>query len=62
MFKRANELCDNPLCLEIEIGNKRLGLTTSRLGAADVVRRKLLAFGLFESDINDAVAWARSSK
>ena len=52
----------NPSPFEVEIDGDRLVLTPSRPGSANAVRRKLQALDLSESDVTDAVAWARSSK
>jgi hypothetical protein len=47
---------------QVEVEGDRLILTPARMGAADAVRRKLAELGLTDSDISDAVAWARSSR
>jgi len=47
---------------QIEVEGDRLILTPAHMGAADAVRRKLAELRLTESDISDAVAWARTSR
>ncbi len=51
-----------PSYFEVEVDGDRLILTPSRPGSASAVRRKLQALGLLESDVTDAVAWARKNK
>ena len=51
-----------PSHFEVEVDGDRLVLTPSRPGSASAVRRKLQALGLQESDVTDAVAWARANK
>ena len=46
-----------PAYFEVEDG--RLVLTPARIGSADAVRRKLDELGITESDVREAVAWAR---
>jgi len=60
--KRAVEALGNPSHFQVEIDGDRLVLTPSRPGAADAVRRKLEAMGITERDVEDAVAWARTSR
>lgn len=60
--KRVVETLGNPSHFEVEIDGDRLVLTPSRPGSAGAVRRKLQALDLVDSDITDAVAWARSDK
>jgi len=60
--KRIVETLGNPSHFEVEIDGDRLVLTPSRPGSAGAVRRKLQALDLLDSDITDAVAWARSIK
>lgn len=45
---------------EVEARNGQLVLTPVRIQRADVVRAKLAELNLAESDIADAVAWART--
>lgn len=47
---------------EVEVDGDRLVLTPSRPGSATAVRRKLQALDLLESDVTDAVSWARKNK
>jgi hypothetical protein len=44
---------------EIEVEEGRLILTPARIGSAGAVRRKLEALGITETDVADAVTWAR---
>lgn len=44
---------------EIEIEDGRLILTPARIGSADSVRRKLAEMGITDTDVADAVNWAR---
>ncbi len=43
-------------------GNGRIVLTPVRVNRADGVRAKLASPGLAETDISDAIAWARSGE
>lgn len=45
---------------DVATENGRIVLTPVRLNRADGVRAKLAELGLSESDVADAVAWARS--
>lgn len=45
---------------DVTTENGRIVLTPVRLNRADGVRAKLAELGLSESDVSDAVAWARS--
>ena len=47
---------------DIEVEGGRIVLTPVRLQKADAVRNKLEALGINESDVADAVAWARGQK
>ena len=47
---------------DVEARNGQLVLTPVRIQRGDVVRAKLAELNLSESDIADAVAWARRSK
>jgi len=58
--KRAIDALGNPGHVEVEVDGDRLVLTPARLGAASAVRKKLAALGLQDSDVADAVAWARN--
>lgn len=44
---------------EVAIEDRRMVLTPVRLAKADAVRSKLTDLGLSESDVTEAVAWAR---
>lgn len=47
---------------DVEVEGGRIVLTPVRLQKADAVRNKLDALGINESDVADAVAWARGQK
>lgn len=47
---------------DVTAENGRIVLTPVRVNRADGVRAKLAELGLSETDVNDAVAWARSGK
>ena len=47
---------------DVEVEGGRIILTPVRLQNADAVRNKLDALGINESDVADAVAWARGQK
>ncbi|HEY0421295.1 MAG TPA: AbrB/MazE/SpoVT family DNA-binding domain-containing protein [Acetobacteraceae bacterium] len=57
--RRAIEALGNPSHFQVEVDGDRLVLTPSRPGAANAVRDKLEALGLTDSDVRDAVSWAR---
>ena len=60
--KRAQEALraePAPTYFEVNVADGRLILTPARVGSADAVRRKLAELGVIETDIDDAVAWAR---
>ena len=42
--------------------NRRIVLTPVRVNRADAVRAKLAELGMSETDVADAVAWARQRK
>jgi hypothetical protein len=46
---------------DVEVENGRIILTPVRIQNADAVRTKLEELGISESDVTDAVAWARTS-
>jgi len=48
-----------PAYFEIEVDDGRIILTPARLGSAQGVRRKLAELGITDSDVADAVSWAR---
>ncbi len=60
--RQAVEALGNPSHFEVEVDGDRLVLTPSRPGAANAVRQKLEALGLAESDVDDAVNWARKER
>ena len=59
---RVLEALGHPTHFEVGVEGDRLVLTPARLGQAEAVRRKLAALGLQESDVGDAVAWARTGE
>ena len=48
-----------PAFFEVEVEDGRIVLTPAQIGGADAVRRKLAELGITETDVADAVAWAR---
>jgi bifunctional DNA-binding transcriptional regulator/antitoxin component of YhaV-PrlF toxin-antitoxin module len=52
-------LKEPPAYFEIEIDNGRIILTPARVGSAEAVRRKLAELGINESDVADAISYAR---
>ncbi len=59
--KRVIEALGNPSHFEVEIDGDCLVSTLSRLGSASAVRHKLQTLNLLESEVTDAVAWARNN-
>jgi AbrB family looped-hinge helix DNA binding protein len=59
--KRALEALGTPEpgYFEVQVDAGRIILTPARIGAADAVRRKLAKLGIRQSDVTDAIAWAR---
>lgn len=57
--KAIVEQVDQTQYFEVQIENGRIMLTPMRVQPADLVRNKLAAMGISESDVEDAVAWAR---
>jgi AbrB family looped-hinge helix DNA binding protein len=47
---------------DVEVEGGRIILTPVRIQNADAVRNKLAALGIDESDVAEAVAWARGRK
>lgn len=47
---------------DVEVEGGRIVLTPVRIQKADAVRNKLAALGIDESDVAEAVAWARGHK
>ena len=47
---------------DVEVEGGRIILTPVRIQKADAVRNKLAALGIDESDVAEAVAWARGRK
>lgn len=60
--KRALEALGSqpaPTYFEVEVTDGRIVLTPANVGSAEAVRRKLADLGITETDVADAVAWAR---
>jgi len=47
---------------EVDVEDGRIILTPARLQKANAVRAKLQGIGIEESDVGDAIQWARQSK
>jgi len=47
---------------EVDVEDGRIILTPARLQKANAVRAKLQDLGIQESDVSDAIQWARSRK
>ncbi len=60
--KAIVEQVDQTQYFEVQIENGRIMLTPMRVQPADLVRIKLAALGISESDVEDAVAWARRER
>jgi antitoxin component of MazEF toxin-antitoxin module len=60
--KAIVEQVDQTQYFEVQIENGRIMLTPMRVQPADLVRNKLAALGISESDVEDAVAWARRER
>jgi len=60
--KTLTALVGEPEYFDVEARNGQLVLTPVRIQRADAIRAKLAELELTESDVADAVAWARSSK
>jgi antitoxin component of MazEF toxin-antitoxin module len=60
--KAIVEQVDQAQYFEVQIENGRIMLTPMRVQPADLVRNKLAALGISESDVEDAVAWARRER
>ena len=52
----------NPEHFDVVVEDGRIVLTPVSGQASDAVRRKLAELGVHESDINDAVNWARQGE
>jgi bifunctional DNA-binding transcriptional regulator/antitoxin component of YhaV-PrlF toxin-antitoxin module len=48
-----------PTYFEVEVKDGRIVLTPARLGSADAVRRKLAELGINDTEVANAVTWAR---
>jgi bifunctional DNA-binding transcriptional regulator/antitoxin component of YhaV-PrlF toxin-antitoxin module len=48
-----------PSYFEVDIEDGRIILTPAHVGSAEAVRRKLAQLGITDSDVSDAVSWAR---
>jgi antitoxin component of MazEF toxin-antitoxin module len=60
--KAIVEQVDQTQYFEVQIENGRIMLTPMRVQPADLVRNKLAVLGISESDVEDAVAWARRER
>jgi len=60
--KTLTALLGEPEYFDVEARNGQLVLTPVRIQRADAIRAKLAELELAESDVADAVVWARSSK
>ena len=58
--KAATATVESTDYFDVTTENGRIVLTPVRLNRADGVRAKLAELGLSESDVSDAVNWARS--
>lgn len=47
---------------DVSAENGRIVLTPVRIQQANVVRRKLESLGITDSDVGDAIAWARDKR
>jgi bifunctional DNA-binding transcriptional regulator/antitoxin component of YhaV-PrlF toxin-antitoxin module len=59
--KSVTAAVGTPEYFEVEAKNGQIVLTPVRIQRGDAVRAKLAELALNESDIDDAVAWARRS-
>lgn len=59
--KSITTLVGQPDYFEVEVVNGKVVLTPVRIQNADAVRQKLEALGIQESDVADAIAWARGA-
>ncbi len=60
--KAATAAVDATDYFEVATENGRIVLTPVRINRADGVRAKLAELGISETDVSDAVAWARSGE
>jgi len=60
--RRAIEALGNPSHFQVVVDGDRLVLTPYGPGVADAVRQKLESLGITESDVADAVDWARKTR
>lgn len=60
--KRITEAVGTPQYFEVEAKDGRIILTPVRIQRADAVRAKLAELGIRESDVEDAVRWARKAR
>lgn len=52
---------DSPEYFSVALEDGRIVLTPMQVRPADAVRNKLAALGITETDVEDAVRWARGS-
>ena len=55
----ALALAEAPAYFEVAVEDGRIVLTPARIGSPDAVRHKLAELGITDTDVADAVAWAR---
>ncbi len=60
--KKAIDALGEVSHFEVEVDGDHLILTPARVGGAAAVRRKLDEIGISETDVIDAVAWARHGR
>lgn len=60
--KKAIDALGHVSHFEVEVDGDHLILTPARVGTAGAVRRKLEDMGISETDVADAVAWARGRR
>lgn len=60
--KALTALVGTPEYFDVEARNGQLVLTPVRIQRGDAIRAKLSELNLNESDVADAVAWARAKK
>jgi hypothetical protein len=59
--QRVVDALGKPSHFQVSVEHDRLVLTPARLGQADAVRQKLALLGLSETDVTEAVDWARQA-
>ena len=59
--KAIMQQMDNPEYFSVALEDGRIVLTPMQVRPADAVRNKLAALGITETDVDDAVQWARGT-